>query len=169
MKVQSSVDLLQDQSMYEFFESGVRGGMTFTNKHHVKRNVPDEEDYDLAKPHTEMLYIDANNLYGYSMSMPLPQKNFQWVEDPSVREQLIRELPDMDIFGSFGFVADVDVEIPSELKPLIRKKQKWQKSGCQSICLNYWVRGSMFQLRSYYSPIFQRRTMSFITLFSSFL
>ena len=28
-----------------------------------------------------MLYLDANNLYGFSMSQPLPFKNFNWSND----------------------------------------------------------------------------------------
>ncbi len=30
--------------MYEFFEAGVRGGMTFVNQHHMCRNSPDDGD-----------------------------------------------------------------------------------------------------------------------------
>jgi hypothetical protein len=48
--------------MYEFFEAGIRGGMTFINKHQLKRNSPDDEEYDASQPHVELLYIDANNL-----------------------------------------------------------------------------------------------------------
>jgi hypothetical protein len=32
----TTVDLLQDSDMYEFFEAGIRGGMTFVNRHHLK-------------------------------------------------------------------------------------------------------------------------------------
>ena len=28
-----------------------------------------------------LLYLDANNLYGYSMSQKLPYKNFKWSND----------------------------------------------------------------------------------------
>ena len=27
------------------------------------------------------MYLDANNLYGHSMSKPLPYKNFKWSND----------------------------------------------------------------------------------------
>jgi len=53
------LELLQEEKMYEFFESGIRGGCSFVNKHHIKRNVIGEDDYDEALPRTEMLYIDA--------------------------------------------------------------------------------------------------------------
>jgi hypothetical protein len=35
-----SVELLQESVMYDFFESGTRGGITFVNKHHLARNSP---------------------------------------------------------------------------------------------------------------------------------
>lgn len=115
----TTVDLLQDSSMYEYFEAGIRGGMTFVNRHHLKRNSPDDgPDYDAKLPHVELLYIDANNLYGQALSMPLPQRDFQWVECPQERERLVRDLPSKDINGCQGFVAEVDLYIPDELHDL---------------------------------------------------
>jgi hypothetical protein len=57
---EANVHLLQDEDMYTFFESGLRGGMTFINKHHIQRNCPGDEGYDESKPHTELLYIGKN-------------------------------------------------------------------------------------------------------------
>ena len=45
------LQLLKDLDMYAFFETGIRGGMTFVNRH---RAVRDES--------TQLLYIDINNL-----------------------------------------------------------------------------------------------------------
>lgn len=58
------IDLLQEQSMYEFVERGIRGGFTFVNRHHIKANVDDCDGakYKEHKSREEMLYIDANNL-----------------------------------------------------------------------------------------------------------
>ena len=53
----TTVDFLQDSVMYEFFEAGIRGGMTFINQHQLSRNSPDDEDFDAARPHVELLYI----------------------------------------------------------------------------------------------------------------
>ena len=59
-----SLQLLIDKSMYEFFEEGIRGGMTFVNKHYAKRD-----------DHTQLLYI--NNLYGWALSQKLPTHGFE--------------------------------------------------------------------------------------------
>jgi len=55
------IHLLQEEAMYTFFERGRRGGMTFVNKHYLHRNSPDDDDYDSAAPHTELLYIGKCN------------------------------------------------------------------------------------------------------------
>ena len=115
----ATVDLLQDSSMYEFFEAGIRGGMTFVNRHHLKRNSPDDnEEYDASKAWVELLYIDANNLYGHALSMHLPQRDFLWVEDEVECQRLIDNLPQMAIDGPTGFVAEVDIIIPDHIHDL---------------------------------------------------
>ena len=115
----SSIHLLQDSIMYECFEAGLRGGMTFVNRHHLRRNSPDDEDFDPSLPHTELLYIDANNLYGHALSMPLPQRDFEWVEEETERHHLIQQLPSIDVRGSIGFVAEVDLVIPDHLHDVV--------------------------------------------------
>ena len=92
--------LLQDSSMYEFFEYGVRGGMTFVNKHYIDNS------------NGEILYIDINNLYGYALSEKLPCRDFEWVLEESILKELINNLPgDND---DIGYVLEVDLHIPAE-------------------------------------------------------
>jgi len=45
--------------MYEFFENGIRGGCAFVNKHHLKRNVPENQSFGGYSQRTELLYVDA--------------------------------------------------------------------------------------------------------------
>jgi len=35
--------------------------------------------YDSNKPSKFIAYVDANNLYGFSMSKPLPTRGFKWM------------------------------------------------------------------------------------------
>jgi hypothetical protein len=104
------VDLLQKESMYVFYEGGCRGGCAFVNKHYVERNSPDDDDYNPAKAHTELLYIDANNLYGQALSQALPQCNFEWVDNVQLHE--ILQLPDD---GPIGYTREVNLSIPPHL------------------------------------------------------
>ena len=51
-----------------------------------------------------MLYLDANNLYGYSMSKPLPYINFKWSDDLTLDPNNLQT-----------GIYEVDIEIPKEL------------------------------------------------------
>ena len=64
------------------FENGIRGGYSgVLGKRYVKANNKYLDDYDSRKPSNYLLYLDANNLYGWAMSQPLPTGDFKW-EDP---------------------------------------------------------------------------------------
>ena len=64
------LDLITDPDMYKFLEYGIRGGIsTITHRHAVS----DAEN--------SLIYLDANNLYGYAMSQHLPTGQFQFLTD----------------------------------------------------------------------------------------
>ena len=65
-------DILKDPAMYEMFERGVRGGMTFVNIHEATADISDPD-----KQH-HLAYIDENNLYGNCMRQMMPYSDFQW-------------------------------------------------------------------------------------------
>ena len=50
------------------------------------------------------MYLDANNLYGHSMSKPLPYKNFKWLNDLTLDSNNLQT-----------GIYEVDIEIPKEL------------------------------------------------------
>ena len=37
-------------------------------------------DYDKDKESSYLMYLDANNLYGWAMSQPLPTGGFKWLK-----------------------------------------------------------------------------------------
>ena len=73
-------------------EKGVRGGVSMISKRHgkannkyMKRGSTTEgrlgEEYDPSQPSKYITYLDANNLYGWAMSKPLPISNFKWMKN----------------------------------------------------------------------------------------
>ena len=96
------LELLKDLEMYSFFESGVRGGMTFVNKHQA---VHDAE--------TQLLYIDINNLYGWALSQQLPARGFRWILEQAELDDIARHLPDEN--AAYGYLLEVDISVPDEL------------------------------------------------------
>lgn len=72
------LQLLDDIDMVLMIEQGIRGGVSMISKKYAKANNPTVSDYDPSKPNTWLSYLDMNNLYGTSMSMPLPERDFAW-------------------------------------------------------------------------------------------
>ena len=96
------LELLQDLSMYDYFEAGIRGGMTFINSHYTCRDA-----------NTELLYIDINNLYGWALSQFLPARHFKWILDEEELAEIMRH-PLPDETSVQGYVMEVDISIPAE-------------------------------------------------------
>ena len=82
------------------------------SKRHARANNPAIEGYDPEKPNSHILYLDANNLYGWAMSQPLPTGGFQWVEDCN---QLTNTITDLPANGAEGYILEVDLEYPQGL------------------------------------------------------
>ena len=88
------LELLTDYDMHLMFEKSKRGGVSTTlSKRYAQSDpeaieltqilyrgeeVPERLENTLKK---FLLYLDANNLYGHSMSQTLPIGKFRWVTD----------------------------------------------------------------------------------------
>ena len=94
-------DLLTDLAMYEFFEDGIRGGMSFVNTHYVK-----------AEGDTFISYWDENNLYGNALGQLLPTSNFRWLTE---EESVPIDWLNIDTEGESGYVLKVDLEYPRDI------------------------------------------------------
>ncbi|XP_063243608.1 uncharacterized protein LOC134542910 [Bacillus rossius redtenbacheri] len=104
------LELLTDYDKYLFVESGIRGGVAQCMKRHcVANNMYVPETYDASKAITHLQYLDANNLYGWAMSCPLPHNQFQWVADTSID---FSNLPDD---GPIGYIVECDIKYPPAL------------------------------------------------------
>ena len=87
----------------------MRGSISIVSKRHAKANNPLVDGYDAEKPSSHSLYLDANNLYGWAMSQPLPTGAFRWEEDC---EQMAKTITDNQ---AEGFILEVDLEYPEDL------------------------------------------------------
>ena len=80
-KTKIRLELLTDPDMLLMFERGIRGGITQAVHRHASANNKYMGDlYDPNKKYTHLQYLDANNLYGWAMSQPLPMSEFKWVD-----------------------------------------------------------------------------------------
>ena len=87
------LQLVDDPDMYLMVESGIRAGVKITKKHAVANN-PLVEDFDASKPNNYLMYLDANNLYGWAMSQKLPEKEFDWMTKQQLDNFNVNSVPD---------------------------------------------------------------------------
>lgn len=104
------LELLTDIDMVLMVEAGVRGGLTQCVTRHVKANNKYIPSFDPTKKSTYLGYFDSNNLYGFSMSQPLPYGNFKWIDPTSLPD--VMQIPQN---GDIGYIIEADYEYPDSL------------------------------------------------------
>ena len=71
------------------------------------------KNYDQNIDSSYLMYLDANNLYGWAMYQKLPIGGFEWVEDSSqFNEDFIKHY---DENSNKGYFVKVDVKYPKKL------------------------------------------------------
>ena len=107
-----TLQLLTDPDMYLFFEKGIRGGISVISKRYSQANNKYLSNFDSNKPSKYIIYFDANNLYGWALSQPLPIAEFQWLSQEEIKKFNPSEINDEDYFG---YVIEADLLYPTEI------------------------------------------------------
>ena len=69
-----------------------------------KANNPYVSGYDSTEDKNYIMYLDANNLYGWAMSQPLPTHDFFWSTEHGIEELNAVSIPDD---GENGYILEV--------------------------------------------------------------
>ena len=101
------LELLSDPDMVLMIEKGIRGGVSMITKRYSKANNKYMKDYDPEKESIYLKYLDANNLYGWAMSKPLPVSKFKWMNKQEIK-----------YWQRHPCILEVDLEYPNELHDL---------------------------------------------------
>ena len=109
------LELMTDIDMFQFIEKGMRGGVSYIANRYGKANNKYMKEYDEKAPSKYIMYLDANNLYGWTMSQYLPMGNFKWMGD---KENEKINLGKYKEDGKKGLILEVDLEYPQELHDL---------------------------------------------------
>ena len=81
------------------------------SKRYAKANNPMLLDYYPSKPKKYIMYLDANNLYGWAMSKPIPKRDFKWKRVMPTEEEIQKKKET----AKNGWILEVDLEYPAEL------------------------------------------------------
>ena len=96
--------------MLLMFERGIRGGITqVVHKYTAANNKYMGDRFDPKSESSYLQYLNANNLYGWAMSQPLPTGGFRWV---SINPNKMYEL---SAHEDKGYLLEVVVSYPQEL------------------------------------------------------
>ena len=96
--------------MLLMFEWGIRGGITqAVCKYALANNKYVADRFDPKSESSYLQYLDANNLYGWAMSQPLPTGGFKWTDaNPN-------EISELATRTDKGYILEVDVSYPKDL------------------------------------------------------
>ena len=94
-------------------EKGTRGAICHAIHRYVKANNKYLKNYDKNIISSYLMYLDANNLYGWAMSQKLPVNGFKWVEKLSRFNEIF--IKNYDEKNDKGYFLKVDIDYPKEL------------------------------------------------------
>ena len=131
------LELVTDIDMYQFIEKGLRGGTSYIANRFSEANNKYMENYNENLPSKYIMYLDANNLYGWAMSQYLPTGNFKWLTKEQINKtNLAKYTAEHDE----GLLLEVDLDYPKELHdlhndyPLAPEKLKVNKNMLSEYC-----------------------------------
>ena len=109
------LELMTDIDMSQFIEKGMCGGVSYIANRYGNANNKYMKEYDEKAPSKYIMYLDANNLYGWAMSQYLPTGNFKWMTDKEISKI---NLGKYELDSKEGLIPEVDLEYPKELHDL---------------------------------------------------
>ena len=131
------LELITDIDMFQFIEKGLRGGTSYIANRFSEANNKYMENFNESKPSKYIMYLDANNLYGWAMSQYLPTGQFKWLTKDQLRKG---NLADYQENSDEGIILEVDLDYPEELHdlhndyPLAPEKLKVNKNMLSEYC-----------------------------------
>ena len=129
--------------MLLMIEKGIQGGIYHAIHRYAKANNKYIKNYHKNITSLYLMYLNANNLYGWRMSQKLPVNGFKWVKklskfnERSSAEDFIKNY---DENSNKEYIIEVDVEYPKNLfnlhkdLPFLAERKEIEK--CKKLVCN---------------------------------
>ena len=110
------LELVSDIDMHSFIKKGMKEGISYIAKRHSKINNKYIKCYDSSKENGLIMYLDANNLYGWAISQYLPYSRFKWINQLEIVGFDVNLIECNSIED--GYILEVDLQYSDELHEL---------------------------------------------------
>ena len=111
-----NLELLSNIDMLLMIEKGIRGGISIISNRYGKANNKYMKDYNKKEASKYLMYVDANNLYGWAMSQKLPVHSFKWMSNKEIENIFNNQI--VQVWKKTPCILEVDLEYPEELHDL---------------------------------------------------
>ena len=111
-----NLELLSDVDKLLMIEKGIRGGISIISNRYGKANNKYMKDFNEKELSKYLMYLDANNLYGWAMSQKLPIHSFEWMTDKEIKN--LFKVQVVQFWERTPCILEVDLTYPEELHDL---------------------------------------------------
>ena len=98
------IEVIIDQNIYMMFEKRSRGGICIENMRFLKK-----------KKNKHILYIDANNLYGFAMIQYLFDNNYKWFNKQEINDFTIEKILSIPKNSLISYIFVINASFPKEI------------------------------------------------------
>ena len=74
------LEFVPDSDINIFSEKGTRGGISYISNRYSKANNKYLQSYDPKQESKDIIHLDPDNFYGYSMFKFFPTREFKWID-----------------------------------------------------------------------------------------
>ena len=106
------LELMVEREFHDIIDKGTRGGICCISRKFARANNKYLGDHDASKSTSYIIYLDMNNLYGTAMIQPLPQKDFEFMNEEQLQNFDFRSV---SVDSPTGNILEVDLEYDKSL------------------------------------------------------
>ena len=99
------LNLLTDIDQH-LIEEVMRGGVAMISHQYARTKASGKQNCDASKRNSYIMYLGTNNLYGWTMSQPLPTSSFKYLTDKEIEELDMMMVTDD---SSRGYILESDL------------------------------------------------------------